>query len=397
MPRGRPTVSNGGMPPAMGGLANNTPAFGRVGKNPLPGAVPPLLQGTRSGETIPALTPANLEALARHMARMLRANVTAERAVVILAQNPDDKPLAAIGSHLLNGVRSGQSLSAVFADILSPEDRFYSVLVHSGEAVGDLASAFEQVERLIVKRNELTKRVSASLVYPLVLSVVGMVSLMLILLFVIPQFQGLLEISNTTLPWAAEMVFGLSSTVQSLQLPLAVMAGLLVYLAIRTIRKGNLHLLLLRLFSIMPGMKEVPSFAEISNFARLLGVLSGNQVKLVQALSIASQTMNDRKLRAGAEDALSQIKQGTSLTKALSASGLFPLSLVQMVQIGEETGELGPMLVRAADLLDNDLDARVKRFLILFEPMVLLFLGLFVGILLYGLFSAILSVNDIAF
>jgi len=175
------------------------------------------------------------------------------------------------------------------------------------------------------------------------------------------------NLAQAVVPMAAIVVFWLSATVQQYWWIIASVIGLFIYFIVVKLRHGGIYNLVTSIFAILPGFKELPDKIEINVICRLLGSLITNKVKL---------------------------KNGAKVSVAFMEAECFPKNLIQMVHIGEESGELGPMFLRSADFLDEEIDGKIKRFLTLFEPIMLVVIGVMIGGLLYGLFSAILSVND---
>jgi type II secretory pathway component PulF len=128
---------------------------------------------------------------------------------------------------------------------------------------------------------------------------------------------------------------------------------------------------------------------------RILGSLISRQVLLLPALDVARQSVSDASLQAAMLAVRERLKTGGRLAEAMAETGSFPAIAVQLARVGEETGDLGGMLTRAAAMLDDEIERMTKLFLIWFEPMLLVVIGVLIGGLLYGLFSAILSINTI--
>jgi len=211
----------------------------------------------------------------------------------------------------------------------------------------------------------------------------------------VPQFEELVRGHMDRLPGAALVVFWLSQTVRQIGVPLLVLAGIAGLLVWRSLRGGGLERAIIRVVSRAPGGGRVVRMAEAATFLRLLGSLAQRQVQLLPALDVARQAIVDPGLAAAVGRVRERLKSGARLGDAMAETRAFPQIAVQLARVGEETGDLGPMLGRAAQMLDDDLDRLSKVFLIWFEPVLLAIIGGLIGGLLYGLFSAILAINTL--
>ena len=150
------------------------------------------------------------------------------------------------------------------------------------------------------------------------------------------------------------------------------------------------------IFLRLPLVGDLVAKIEVARFSRSLGTLLGNGVTLLNALFIIKKTLNNSVMAEGLDSVANQLKQGLGLGKPMMETGLFPKLAVHMVVVGEETGQLEEMLLRVADVYDNEVQTTVKRMLSLMEPVLILGLGLLIGGIIMSILLAILSVNDLA-
>lgn len=331
--------------------------------------------------------------MARQLAKMAGAGLSLEKALLVIQKGEPGSPLSRSAEQMIQELRSGASPADAFRT--EPAfDRSLIALVRSGEISGDLADAFATLERLVTARNALRSKVSSGLVYPAVLAVVALGSVLTILLFVIPKFEPLVGSSLDTLPLQARLVFGLSSLVQSFGPVILAVAGLGALLIVRAARMGRLEAHVMAIAGRLPGIGGIVASSQSSRICRLIGTLAARNVHLVTAVGVTADALDEGERRDRLLEVRDRIKSGETLAKALARSGLVSSLVVQLVEVGEQTGDVGGMLQRAADLIDESVEGNVKRFLILFEPILLAGIGVLIGGLLYGLFSAILSVNS---
>jgi general secretion pathway protein F len=359
------------------------------------GANAPNSAATTAAAAGTALSPRALEALVRQLAKMVQAGLPLERALTIAAGSGDARSGAGIAAAVLKRLREGRSPSAAFAEDPLNFDATFVALVQAGEVSGKLGEAFGEIERITTAANRLRSRLSSALIYPAILGLVALGSIYVILGHVIPSFRPLLPPDASALPLAARLAFGLAGMLEGVWLPVASGGLLGVLLALRRWRGPQGARRAQRLASRLPVLAPIMRDAQLSRLCRVLGTLLVRNVLLVQALDIAGRVLVDPALAAGLTQVRSALATGKSLSAAMREAALAPSSVLQLVAVGEETGDLGAMLLRAADLLEEDLDRRLARLLTLLEPGILAVVGLCIGGLLYGLFSAILAINNV--
>ena len=343
------------------------------------------------------LSDKELELLLRQLSKMLGAKLSLEKALGIIASGDLDLQRTIVSKELLDQLRQGKSFSDIFANFLTQENIMLASLLKSGEMSGNLAQAVAEMEKLVVSRNKTIHKIQSSMVYPAILSAISFMSLIIILFYVIPQFSSLLDQNQNTLPAAAKVVFWLSDSIREWGWLVFSLFLIIVYKAYNTIRSGGLFNLVNKAFGIMPGFTELPDKIQINMICKLMGTLLSNGVKILNALEVTRDAMSDEAFYEALDEIIDAVKSGASAEIAFSDTDLFPVTFLQMIRIGEESGDLGSMFSRSSDILEEEIDSKIKRFLILFEPLILLGIGLMIGGLLYGLFSAILSVNSVAF
>lgn len=354
----------------------------------------------RGGDPMPTADPAklssrDLELFFGQLSKMVNAGLSLERALDTVAQGDPDSPRAAHAGMIVRAMRAGQSPSRAFQHMKAHSDGSTIALIRSGEMTGDLGPALAEIERLIVSRNQLSAKISTALIYPAILGLVSLASVMMILLVVIPQFEDLVRGHMDRMPVAAQFVFWLSQTVRQLALPLGLVALAVCLLVLRMARAGGLERVIIVVLGQFAVGQRLIANAQSAALLRMLGTLLSRQVLLLPAIDVAREAVPDGAVRQGVDQVRTRLKSGSRLAAALAETGVFTPITVQLTQVGEETGDLGGMLLRAAQMLEDDLERATKHFLIWFEPILLIVIGSLIGGLLYGLFSAILSINNV--
>ena len=255
---------------------------------------------------------------------------------------------------------------------------------------------FERLSEFERTRDDLRSYIISSMAYPALLSMVGIGSILVLMNFVVPRFAAVFEESRIEMPLPTKMLLVGSKFLQSygwLGITLLVIFVVGMYTFVRTTR-GRLWWDTLRLK--IPVLGDALRKAETARFARAMGTLISNSVPLVQSLSIAGATLNNRRISSSLEAVSLGVKRGEGIATPLRRAGQFPPLAAHLLSVGEETGRLDSMFVRMADIYDADTRAAIRRFTSLFEPIVILVMGIVVGTLILSMLLAIVGMNDVA-
>ena len=332
----------------------------------------------------------------QELSTLLNAGVPLDRALNITSELTEGSGFRLVVMDILRVLKGGRSL----ADSLATHPEYFSELfvnmVRAGEASGSLASVFDRLSEFERTRDDLRSYIVSSMVYPALLMFVGAASIFILLNFVVPRFASVFEQSRMVMPLPTKMMLEASKFVQTYGLPILVglaVAGLAFYAYIKT-TGGRLWWDSIRLK--VPVLGDALRKAETARFARAMGTLVGNSVPLVQSIGIAGAILNNRKISASLEIVSLGVKRGEGIAAPMRRAGEFPPLAAHLLSVGEETGRLDAMFNRMADIYESDTKAAIKRFTSLFEPMVILVMGLIVGALILSMLLAITSINDVA-
>lgn len=269
-------------------------------------------------------------------------------------------------------------------------------MVRAGEAGGSLATVFERLSEFERTRDDLRSYIISSMAYPTLLSLVGIGSILVLMNFVVPRFAAVFEESRMEMPLPTKMLMVGSKFLQSyggIGIALLVIFAIGMYTYVRT-PPGRLWWDSLRLK--IPVLGDALRKAETARFARAMATLVSNTVPLVQSLAIAGATLNNRRIARSLDIVSLGVKRGEGIAGPLRRAGQFPPLAAHLLSVGEETGRLDSMFVRMADIYDADTRASIRRFTSLFEPIVILVMGLVVGTLILSMLLAIVGMNDVA-
>jgi general secretion pathway protein F len=245
-------------------------------------------------------------------------------------------------------------------------------------------------------RDDLRGYIVSSLIYPALLALVGLGSILVLLNYVVPRFASVFEETRMKMPLPTKILLETSKYMQTsgwmAMLAIAI-TGLAGYWFIRT-KQGRLWFDTLRLK--VPLLGDALQKAETARFARAMGTLVANSVPLLQSLGIAAATLNNRRISASLEGVAQGVKRGEGIATPIKRSGAFPPLAGHLLSVGEETGKLDEMFNRMADIYENDTRVANRRFTSLFEPLVILVMGLIVGVMILSMLLAITSINEVA-
>lgn len=335
--------------------------------------------------------------LTGELATLLESGLPLDRSLTILLQLTEENPkLNKLVGNVLEKVKGGKAL----ADALESQgpifSKFYLNMIRAGEMGGNLGGVLQRLGDYLERSQELRDTVKTALIYPAILLVMSLASLFVMLTFVVPQFQEMFDSAGQDLPLPTQIVVGLASFLQAYWWVLL----LLILGSVQFMKTQLIHPVSKkawdRRFLSMPLFGEIVINMETANFSRTFGTLLGNGVSILKSLGIVRETVSNGVLADLLADAEEQLKQGRTMSEALSKQNLFPKLAVQMIKMGEETGRLEEMLLRVAVIYDKQLKTTIQRMLALLEPALIISLGLMIAGIIVSILLAILSVNDLA-
>ena len=343
------------------------------------------------------LSDKQVQLFTRELQTLLQSGLALEKALQLMLELvKKDALLKEVLSELLNQIKNGAQLSDALRHQSKHFSPFYISLIQAGELGGSLDSTLGRLSVYLENTRELKDTVSTALMYPAILSVMAILSLMLLLIFVVPQFSEMFESAGKELPLPTQIVIAAAKSIQTFWWmgPLVILLG---HMKLKSIRKDpnkrkSLHALMLKL----PLVGEIILRLQISSFCRTLGTLLESGVSITTALNIVQDTLTNDVLKDKITNSLLNLKGGDSLSMALEQGVIFPILAVQMIKIGEETGQLSGMLHRISTIYDKEIKTQVQRLLTLIEPIMIVTLGLLIGGIIVSMLLAIVSVNDLA-
>ncbi len=343
---------------------------------------------TLSGKTVMRLT--------QQLSSLLHAGMPLDRALTILIGVAEDEPAQTLLARVQEKVRGGGSL----ADALEAQgtfSRFYLNMIRAGEAGGALDVVLKRLTEFLERSQALRETVMSALIYPIILLSVSALSVIILLTFVVPQFQRLFADSGKALPLATQIVIAAGDGFRYYWWVGAIVIALLVGAMRQQLSHPESRIRWDRWFLQLPLFGDLIAKVETARLARTLGTLLGNGVSLLNALTIVRETLSNQVLAVALSEVVEHVKTGRGLADPLQDAGGFPKLAVQMIRVGEETGQLQEMLLQVADAYDGEVQMAVKRLLALLEPALILGLGVIISGIIMSILVAILSLNELAF
>jgi general secretion pathway protein F len=335
--------------------------------------------------------------ITRQLANLLRAGLPLDRALTILIGIADEGAVRTLLIRIQDQVRGGSSL----ADALEAQNRVFSRLylnmIRAGEAGSSLDVVMLRLTEFMDRSKALRDSITSALIYPIILLIAAGMTVLILLTWVVPQFEQLFADAGQSLPLATQIVITVGEGVRNYWwIGMLVLAGGLLYLRQQLDRpesRYRLDGLMLRI----PLLKDLIAKVEMARFSRTLGTLLKNGVSLLNALTIVKETMTNQVMATALSTVADQLKGGQGLAEPLMEAGVFPRLAVHMIRVGEETGQLQDMLLQVADTYDHEVQSAIQRLLALLEPVLILGLGVIIAAIIMSILVAIFSLNELAF
>ncbi len=333
----------------------------------------------------------------QQLSTLVSAGLPLDKSLFIVAELTEKGELQKVVRDVLASIQGGSS----FADALVKHPKVFSKLyinmVRAGEAGGVLELVLERLVSFLESSQELKDYITSSMLYPVLLTGVCGIAIVILLTFVIPRFSTMFEEVGKGIPASAQFLLGLSAFIKGYWwVILGVVAGIVVsvkkYLATE---KGRLKWDGLKLKLIV--VKALVQKIEVARFARTLGTLIKSGVPILSALNIVKETIGNVIIAGSLVGIHEGVKEGEGISKPLKNANTFPPLAIHMITVGEETGKLDEMLLKVADTYEQDVRNAVKRFISLLEPALIFFMAIVVGAIVITMLLAIISVNDISF
>ncbi len=332
----------------------------------------------------------------QELSTLLSAGVPLDRAIAITSELTENSQFRFLVNDVLRLVKGGRSLADALATHPKQFSELYVNMVRAGEASGSLAQIFERLARFEESRDELRSYIISSMVYPVLLCLVGIASIFVLMNFVVPRFAKVFADARIQVPAPTMLMIELSRFFQAYTIPMLVLlaAGIAAHQYYVRTPEGRMWWDGFQLR--IPVLGDALRKAETARFARSMATLVANSVPLVQSLQIARNILGNRRMSTSLDAVAQGVKRGEGIAAPLRRTNQFPALAGHLLLVGEETGSLDAMFLRMAEIYETDTKAAIKRFTALFEPLVILIMGIIVGALILTMLLGITSINEVA-
>ena len=331
----------------------------------------------------------------RQLAGLVAAGMPLERALTALTDEAENDKVRNLVATLRGEVNAGSAFARALSQFPREFSASYCAVVAAGEQSGQLGTVLERLADDLEAREALRNKLIAAALYPAIVTLVAIAIVVFLVSYVVPQVAGVFEGSKRALPTLTVVMLALSGFVRQwgwLVLVLLVLGFVGLWLA-RT-REG-VRLRMDEAVLRLPVIGRLARGFNAARFAGTLAMLAGAGVPILRALQTAAETLNNRALREDALDALVRVREGAPLASALAAKKRFPPLLSMFARLGEQTGQLPPMLQRAADQLGAEVQRRAMSLATVLEPLLIVGMGLIVMLIVLAVLLPIIQLNTL--
>ncbi len=330
--------------------------------------------------------------MSRQFATMINSGLSILRSLAILAQQTENSELARVAGEVRLDVERGASLSVALARHPKVFNQLFVSMVKSGETSGTLDEVLIRLATTIEKQVQLRGKVKSAMTYPVMVGFVVFSIAMIMLIFIVPQFQGIYASLGGQLPMPTQVLLTISKIVRTF-FPFLIVLGIVGAILFRRWIKTDRGRGLWDAFKLrVPIFGSLVSKTALARFARTLGALTRAGVPILESLEIVADTAGNTVVANAVHDTQRAVKGGDSIARPLEQHEVFPPMVVQMMAVGEETGALDEMLDKIADFYESEVEATVDALTSLIEPVLIVVMGVVVGGMIISLYLPLFNI-----
>jgi len=334
----------------------------------------------------------------RQLSAFVRAGIPLIESLEVIEEETDDKVLREV----LIGVRDSLTTGETFSDALRPYEslfpKFYVDMVRAAEMTGSLDDVLAELAGYIKRDLEARNKIKSALVYPSIVLVMAVGTVIVLSTFVLPKFKTFFEGFNATLPLPTRLLLSFTGFMTSYWPFVLLGLVLLVAIPMAAVRTSWGRRWKDKLILRLPVIGQVVLFAIIERFCRLLATMMHAGVPLPEAMGVLGDSTKNVIFKRGLDDVHDAMMRGEGLARPMADTHLFPGAVIQMVKVGENTGTLNEQLTVGSDFYGEELEFKIQRLTSLFEPAVILFMGGAVGFVAIAMISAMYGIyNQVQF
>src|SRR5687767_11221574 len=328
----------------------------------------------------------------RQLAAFLRSGIPILEGIEVLREGASNKTLRRVLEDVGESLRAGETFLGAISAHPKVFPEFYRGMVGAAELTGQLDAVLDRLSHYIERDQDARRKIRPALAYPVIILAMSVVTVCVLTIFVLPRFRTFFESLDAELPLATRMLLSITDFLSDYWYAFAggfvvvVLGGVLLKRS--TGGRARLDAVILKL----PAIGETVRCAVIERFCRVMAWMAQAGVPLPDAMSVASETTNDAVYRTALAEARERMIRGECIARPIGATELFPVAAVQMFRVGEDTGSLDQQLETAAEFYEQELDYKIKKLTTLFEPAVIVLMGVIVGFVAVALVSAMYGI-----
>lgn len=325
------------------------------------------------------------------LCELLEAGLKLDRALQVIEQRQDKSALRGVAASARQSLREGATFSAALKRASPSFSELYCNMVKAGEASGTVPKILKRQVEFLTMMGDLQRRVTSALIYPSVIFSAGVALLIIFMTFLLPQLTALLGKTGQTLPLATRMLIGTSEFFGSYWWVILIVGGALILGFRHFTSRGEGRAWWDRVKLQLPVFGPLLRMRFYAQFTQTLSTLLNNDVSLMQAMQLIRNATPNVYLQILLEQVADHVQDGAQLSRAVERAKFFPPTMIDIIQVGETTGDLGAALERCAKSYDKQLSVVIERVTALIQPMVILMVALFVGLVAYSMITGILQ------
>jgi len=330
----------------------------------------------------------------RQFSTLISAGLPLEASLAALSEQTEDKRLGQVLTQVKDRISEGSSLANALGEHQSIFSDLYINIVKAGEASGTLDIVLLRLADFLEKQAALTSRVRGALIYPIFMFVIGGGVLFFTMTYVIPRIAKIFEESDSALPLMTVILVNISGFLSNNILYVLILIPIIIIAALRFNKTKRGKMLFDRLSLKIPVFGKITTMVVISRFTRTLGTLLSSGIPLLDALKIGEAVMGNEVYGKTLEEVRTNVREGASLAQPLRDSGVFPPLVTRMIAVGEQTGEMEEMLVKVADIYDQQVETMVSTLTSLLEPVMILIIGAIMGFIVFAVLLPIFNLTS---
>ena len=335
----------------------------------------------------------DLAVATKQLSSMIRTGLPLLESLNIISDTSENTTISYVFKEIGLGISKGATMSEMLDKYPEVFNEMYRALVSAGETAGLLPSTLDRQAKLLESLAKIKGQIKSALSYPIAIAVLTLIIVIIMMLFVIPIFVDIYEQADAQLPGITQILINISDQLRSINFYYkAIPSAIGVYFIFKFFSSRSAVLWWYdRLLLQLPITKDLVTKSCLANFSRTLSSLNTAGVPILESLTIAKKTLSNRIFSRIIEKAYIDIQAGNPIHKALDKESVIPVMFTSMFRIGEETGELSQMVTKLADFYEDEVATSVKSLTSIMEPLMIIFVAVFVGIILIAMYLPMFS------